>query len=418
MNIYKHIITGLIVCPYALCISSCHNSDSIYINDKYADTISINVDNSVSDIPVSKLFNKIEFVPLETGENCLVGSIDKILIHQGNYFILDQMSLSLFVFSPKGEFIHKICRVGRGPNEYTSLSDFFLDTENNRIILDADSKLLFFDLYSYQLIKESRPYMNTEKAYLGNETYAYYLRNGTWTGKYNIVVEKNGEIIYQNLPISEKNAGYTFSREWSFSQPMQNNEVFFAEPFDNNIYLLSKDSMIVKYYIDFGEFAFPETYFDDIPMQNWSERGIAAPYCSLVSDYYRNDNLLSFNFTYKGSAVYYFNFFNRREEFLFTGFNDDMLYAGTPVPMLYIDSTGIVSCMEVIDFKEGFENYKMIGDQMKEYRKEAEKAGQIKDWEIFRVQFENNSKNYYEQMKYLAGKNEEDNPIIVKWHFN
>ena len=395
----------------SICLISC-DPNQTYTNDRYADTIVINFSDIKESIPVSSLFKKVDFIPLETNDECLIGEIDKLLLYNNLFFILDQMTSSLFVFSQKGEFIHKIHQVGEGPDEYIDLDDFFIDKENNFLILFADSKLLFYDLHTYKLIKEEKLSPNTSIAYFG-DTYVHFLNNGIWSGKFNIVAKRDGQTIYESLPISENNVGYTYSSPFPFSQPMDNNEVFFAEIFNNTIYLLNRDSIIVKYYIDFGNKSLPAKYFESIPVQERTKRVLETKYCFFLSGYYRNDKLFKFNFLYDGTELNYYNFFDRREEFIFTSFTDDLYLGVAPWQILYVNNDYVVSFHDVNRFKDGLKSHNMILDKIPEYEKDKESE----ETKNFLQSFKINHELYYETLKELARKDDEDNYIITKWYY-
>ena len=398
---------------HALCFISCKNKEASYVNNEFADTIVITPNMIKESVPISELFCKVKFVPLETTDDCLIGEIDKLLIHNDNFLILDRMTSSLFIFSNMGKFIHKIQQVGRGPNEFVELHDFFINKENNYLILNGGAKLLFFDLDTYKPIKEEKLSLNTRIVYLG-DTHIHFLNNGIWNGKYNIIAKRNGHTIYQHLPISEKNVGFNYSDGFPFSQPMQGNEVFFAEIFNNTIYRLNKDSMVVSYYIDFGKDELPKRFFEEIPINERTERILNSDYYFFLSDYYKNDKLFKFTFSHGDSELSYYNFFDRREEFIFKRIIDDFYLGIAPGKKLYVenDSNYIVSFHDVYSLKEGFEHHNMLLNNLPEYEKDNSK-----EMKGFLKSFKNNHSIYYETLKSLANKNEEDNYVISKWYY-
>jgi hypothetical protein len=49
----------------------------------------------------------------------------------------------------------------------------FIDKNNGWLILDTGSKLMYFDIHSYLLVREEERQKGSEMAYLGDETFAY-----------------------------------------------------------------------------------------------------------------------------------------------------------------------------------------------------------------------------------------------------
>ena len=277
---------------------SCDSSKNIDdINNRNSDTIRVNIEDVVESMEYSNIFAKVDYIPLETTPECIIGGIDKMILHENRFFIFDRQTRSIFIFGTDGKFLQKISQFGKGPQEYSSLSNFFLDIENNRIILDGGSKFLYFDMNTCMFIKEERKAMNNGASYLGSETFAFYLCNGIWNGKYNIYAYRQGKEIYRHLPISKKMEGFTFEKEFSFFQPDQEGNVLFAELLNNVVYKLNPDSMALAYYIDFGKNGLPENFLDDFPRQEWEERISKSSYCSNVNCFIKNDHITFFKFT-------------------------------------------------------------------------------------------------------------------------
>lgn len=92
----------------------------------------------------SDLFERIEFVQLETNDSVLIGSIGKIQLTDSFIYILDKTQDCIFIFNNDGSFNNKISRKGKGPGEYLGISDFEADDNGNIEIL-AYHQLLLYD---------------------------------------------------------------------------------------------------------------------------------------------------------------------------------------------------------------------------------------------------------------------------------
>ena len=71
------------------------------------------------------------FVILETSDNCLLGATAKVEITDKYIVILSNKKI--FVFDTEGKFLNTIGRIGPGPNEHLTISDFYLDEEAGTI---------------------------------------------------------------------------------------------------------------------------------------------------------------------------------------------------------------------------------------------------------------------------------------------
>jgi thioredoxin-related protein len=80
-----------------------------------------------SDIMLSSdIVNSVTFIPLETNDNFIIGSIDKILKIDGLYYFLDRKTKTIFIYDETGKSIKKIAHIGYGPGEYVSINDFIV----------------------------------------------------------------------------------------------------------------------------------------------------------------------------------------------------------------------------------------------------------------------------------------------------
>ena len=393
---------------------SCNNSGKINdVDNSNSDSIRVDVSDIAESIEYSKIFAKIEYIPLETSPNCIIGGIDKMIRHENRFFILDQQTLSLFIFDAEGKFLNKISQFGKGPQEYASLSDFFLDIDHNRIILNCGTKFLYFDMNTCTFIKEERKAKNSQSAYLGNETFAYYSRNSTWNGKYNISAYRQGKEIYRHLPISEKMAGFTFEKEYSFFQPDREGNVLFATMLDNVVYKLNPDSMAVAYHIDFGKNGLPENFLDDVPHDERIERLFKSSYCRSVDNFIKNDYLTFFNFTYKERVNTYLNLHERKEKFIFQNDINDMTFIGDISPFLYCDDVSIYSWMQMVDFKEEYPIIKENENLLDAFEKEAENVQYKEKIDDYRKTL----LTIKEQLKAIAERSDEDNPVMIRFYY-
>lgn len=92
----------------------------------------------------SQFAEDIEFIPLETTDECLLGDfLANIIVTSDNIIVFDYESC--YRFDRKGKFMNKIGSKGNGPGEYTNPTSIMVDTLNQWVY--------FSDYWSARLVK-------------------------------------------------------------------------------------------------------------------------------------------------------------------------------------------------------------------------------------------------------------------------
>ena len=94
---------------------------------------------------LSNLVDSIQYLPLETNDSSLIGNISRIVATPHQIFVGDRLANSVFVFNKQGKFLHKICRQGRGPEEYIRLYDFDVNEQDSSIYFYCGTHIQIYD---------------------------------------------------------------------------------------------------------------------------------------------------------------------------------------------------------------------------------------------------------------------------------
>ena len=106
--------------------------------------ISFDLSKSTSDtLNVLDKMYPLEVIVLETTDESLLGSVDKLVEANGNYYVLDHMRKCVLVFDGTGKFLYRVGKVGQGPGEYSALSDFIVDEKTGCLYLLANSSTVY-----------------------------------------------------------------------------------------------------------------------------------------------------------------------------------------------------------------------------------------------------------------------------------
>jgi len=194
----------------------------------------------------------------------IIGDINKIIFHDGHIFILDTKQKAVFKFSYEGELKERYFSFGKGPKEYTDITDFTIDKESGDVImLDGvvGKELIKYDNKGNFIKKYKIPFGSANFHQL-DEGYIFYCGNHRSSENglndnyfYNIVVtDEKFNVIDKMAPISSIWDGrrYIFKNITAFSQ--YGNSVFFQMPMpnDNTVFEVKDNSVQPKYRFDFG----------------------------------------------------------------------------------------------------------------------------------------------------------------------
>ena len=130
-----------ILCSLAACS---HRSGTDAQGDGTMKTIKITDSDLTKESRMHDIIQSIELIPLETSDSCLISRVKDPLFTTDRIYITS--GSGILVFDRKGRFIKRFNRRGRGPQEYTALSSFFLNDIGGFTILDGPGqKVLAYD---------------------------------------------------------------------------------------------------------------------------------------------------------------------------------------------------------------------------------------------------------------------------------
>ena len=229
---------------------------------QYDDAIVIQCLNCTNEINFSSdnnnIFKQIEYIQLETTDDCLLKEIDYIEIIDTVILVVDNNRVYRFS-KTNGEFLSELGSRGQGPRDHVSVKNLYVDrTEGTVSILDiSQSKIIEYD-FSGNYISTRSMGLNTNLTNM-----AFNMTNGDMLfhnllspyskSAFSVSIENADLIIdllsYGNFEV--KSYSVTFSKH-----PMTYTDegVYCIMPFDNKIYLVKNDDvhrMDVKYAVEY-----------------------------------------------------------------------------------------------------------------------------------------------------------------------
>ncbi|MEY8610774.1 6-bladed beta-propeller [Parabacteroides segnis] len=242
-----------------------------------------------------------KFIPLETNEECLIGSISSIKIADNKIFIQDIHKVnSLFVFNQNGQFITKVGSAGNAPTQYIDLFGFDIDIKRRLIILDDrhQKRLLFFDFDSYQFkysLKINFNFANFQL--LSNGNIAFFSYEGfddikTKGKSYLLVTDSLGKPI-DTFYKTDFSTSLTYSNSTNRIYSLKDKFHVFHHLFPY-IYEINKKTITPTYELKFKSFKFPTIEYLKKESENNKEYTNSLARSGMISSYsiYESSNII------------------------------------------------------------------------------------------------------------------------------
>ena len=217
------------------------------------------------ELTLSEIIDSITYIPLETNENCLLGTIHwDDFIYSDNYILLmPKVDNKIYLFDKTGHFIAQIGDVGAGPGEYLRYSAQLarIDEKNNQLIIyvTPPKQAMYYDLNGKFI--ESITLLFDDIPGLISFHHSFYLHKKENYGRVPYtytVLDTDFNIITKNVkPVNYSWKDYlAYPAVPLFSQYTYNKQVHIRESMLNDtLYVINDDfSFAPKYIINSGKY--------------------------------------------------------------------------------------------------------------------------------------------------------------------
>ena len=235
----------------------------------------------MEDIHSIDLIKNYKLIPLETSDSVIIGKIDKAILYKDKIYIATFYSAqAVYIFNLQGKFLHKISKIGRGPEEYLQLSDIFIDQDKQTLNLLSriDAKLLTYDINNLNIIKSSPLPKAFYKMIALKNHYLGHIGNYTQDKDepYNLW-EMDSEFRIANKAI-------VIDSRWESKManihPLSTykDTTFYITPTDFNIYRYDGKELSISHAVNFGKYQLPveQVSYDEYRKYSLSSSYITA----------------------------------------------------------------------------------------------------------------------------------------------
>ncbi len=328
------ILTRIIIVIFSFVTFSCKKKESVTI-----ETI-INLEKEIS-VKASDISRDLKIIKLENSDSCLLANIRKIEFVDSLIYILDDVFKGVYVFSFTGKLVQKFSKEGRGPGEYLSLDDFFIDRDANVLELfdRINMRIYKYKLENFEFIHKIDIPLNFGFKFIKKENIYYFQTNEAR----NIINEKkitNSSIIAFDAdskkvtPFLHKTKPETENQHWEFSSifTVDNNtqRVFISLAWDKTHYEIFNDVINPIIKIEASSRGFPdkilESKFDEKMsfLNSLGERTNNTHFFKLLMN---NEKalIIGYGIGYPPKECYYFNFKENNHHFFTNNIINDYL---------------------------------------------------------------------------------------------
>ena len=389
------------------------------------EVIKLDPDNAATFMKFSDIFSKIEFLPLETNEKCLIGEISNLLIYEDYIFIADdEITKSVFVFGTDGSFKYKIAGQGRGPNEYLNLGNMYIEEETRSLVLSCDEDCLFYNIDDGTFIERRSGKIDYDSIeYVSKDVYAYYISYGYPKDyKHSLIIDNEG-IISEFFPMPEYLMGIVPTSRRLFNAYNSDRNLYFTPNYKDTIYQILPDGPKPLRYVDFGDKKPPEKVLGEVKEKEFmGNKGIDivtgyGKYCGIIGDYFETSVFYYFKYSYNSMPYLYLKLKNTEKVIHTQAYRntvDDMTFnlLGSFGDFLYAGDSYLASYANANEFDNLMEMYLIYNEAFSDGRIPVPK----KELESIRESVEKMNEIYGPIMSELSKKDENDNPVLVFFH--
>ena len=90
---------------------------------------------SLTECKVSEYASSIEYIPLETTDDCLIGDEFSLIVASQDIFVHEFGDQKIYRFDRNGKYLNTIGKKGQGPGEYVSIYSIYVDESTRECFL-------------------------------------------------------------------------------------------------------------------------------------------------------------------------------------------------------------------------------------------------------------------------------------------
>ena len=257
----------LIIPLLILLLQRCSKRDNVVYNINIAEAF-----QNQQPVFLSKFVSEILYVPLKLDTESAISDYPNIII--ADYIIIKNSgfynSTPLMLFAKNnGNFLRFIGKVGRGPNEYSSVVPDFYNIFNNKLftydlthreirVLDLEGNIIDrFNTFDISDPSFSRGIQRASfDTYLNEDTFVSYISNSTGSVKTKILLFNKDQVLktfpnylrWGDADPKKNNAPYFSPKFYRW-----NKNLYFKEMFNDTLFQVTTVNLVPRYVFNLGK---------------------------------------------------------------------------------------------------------------------------------------------------------------------
>jgi hypothetical protein len=215
-----------------------------------------------SSLYLSDIAGKIEYISLETNDDCLL-TLKPDFYFTDEYIFVDN-SKQILQFDRKGRFIKQIGKHGRGPGEIGLIRQLtVLDDEKLLIAQTNWARKLYYFNYEGEFLRQLKvPDIYRIKGLRGNRLLFFYYCNGGAEEYMFVLTNSQGDTtgVVKNHYNWENTTGFEASVSYDLFRPFYEymGNTYFKSRHNDTVYQAIGDTIRPAYFIDLGKYLLPQ----------------------------------------------------------------------------------------------------------------------------------------------------------------
>ncbi len=219
--------------------------------------------NAGNDLFHSDLIRDVELIPLQTSDSSLIGTDPELLSDGREFFLIDRNgSQTILRYDAAGRFLNRIGSRGKGPQEYLTLSNVYIDSASGKVTIfsNLDSKICTYHKDGTFSTGRKTEHPFTQGFPAENDSYWLYLGYQNGTSDQRIMKIDAQDRITAHFLDATANVMPVEERFPVFI-PTVDGQLWLRESLDNQIGILTGTNLTPVYRFDFGNYNIPTEYY-------------------------------------------------------------------------------------------------------------------------------------------------------------